>query len=223
MKPLNLQIEKNFWEKEFLVIGVDEVGRGALAGPLTVAAVCFPLKIEKNNDDERFLINDSKKISFQKRKRLAWWIKKHCLAFAISNISHQVIDKKGIVFAFEKGVRKVIKKISQKINHQRLVVLIDGFLVKRLSLDFKNKPIIQQALINGDGRCFSIASSSIIAKVYRDQLMSRLSKKYPQYHFEENKGYGTKEHFKALKRYGLSLIHRRSYLKAQKGSFWDSV
>lgn len=213
MKPLNLKIEKKFWRKNFLVVGIDEVGRGALAGPLTIAAVCYSPEVLKNSHQERFLINDSKKISSNIRERLARWIKNHCLIFTIKSVSYKTIDKKGIVFAFEKGVREVVKKITQKINHQKLVILIDGFFVKKLDCQFKDKVILQQALINGDGRCFSIASASIIAKVHRDRLMTRLSKKYSIFHFEKNKGYGTKEHFKALKRYGLCQIHRHCYLK----------
>lgn len=213
MKGLNLEIEKKIWRKKYLVIGIDEVGRGSLAGPLTIASVCYQPTINQQVDKERFLIKDSKKISPKKREKLAFWIKKQALIFSIKNISPKTIDRKGVVFAFEKGVLSVVKKIIKKINRQKFVVLIDGFLVKKINSVFKNKLIFQQALVNGDNRCFSIASASIIAKVYRDQLMIRLSKKYPNYHFDKNKGYGTKEHFKALKIFGLTKIHRRRYLK----------
>lgn len=213
MMRLNLAIEKKIWKKNYLVVGIDEVGRGSLAGPLTIASICYSPTISLSSDKERFFIRDSKKTSPKKREELALWIKKNCLFFSLVNISQTIIDKYGIVYAFEKGVEAVIKKTIKKTNRQKLAVFIDGFLVKKINSIFKNKVVFQQALIKGDDRCFSIASASIVAKVHRDRLMTRLAKKYPHYHLDKNKGYGTKEHFQALRRYGLAKIHRRSYLR----------
>ncbi len=214
MKGLNLQIEKEYWQKKLLVIGIDEVGRGALAGPLVVAGVCFPPKIIKTRSRERFLINDSKKITPLKREKLAIWIKKNCLFYSIVKVSHQTIDQHGISFAFQKGIKEVLKKIIKKTKREKFVVLVDGYLPKRnINLKIENRLVNQKGIIKGDSVCFSIAASSIIAKVYRDQLMKKLNHRYPAYRWDNNKGYGTKEHREAIKKNGISYVHRKSYLK----------
>lgn len=214
MKGLNLQIEKQYWQKKLLIIGIDEVGRGALAGPLVVAGVCFSPKIIKTKSRERFLINDSKKISPLKREKLAIWITKNCLFYFIAKVSHQIIDRQGISFAFQKGIREVVKGIIKKSKKERFVILVDGYLPKKIiSLKFKDQIVEKKGIIKGDCLCFSIAAASIIAKVYRDQLMRKLHGHYPLYYWDENKGYGTKEHREAIKKNGISKIHRKSYVK----------
>ncbi len=214
MKGLNFQIEKQYWQKKLLVIGVDEVGRGALAGPLVVAGVCFPPKIIKTRSRERFLINDSKKISPLRREKLAIWIKKNCLFYSITQVSHQIIDQHGISFAFETGIKEVFKKIIEKTKRKNLVILVDGYLPKRnINLKIKDRLINQKGIIKGDCLCFSIAASSIIAKVYRDRLMKKLNHCYPAYRWDKNKGYGTKDHREAIKKNGISRVHRKRYLK----------
>ncbi len=197
--------EKKLWQKGYLVVGVDEVGRGALAGPLVVGAVCFNF-FNKNSKDYikkilRLGINDSKKLSAKKRENLTEVIKKHCFAWAVSTVSARFINNYGIVRAFQKGVREVINKLRNKkvkenpnqlstplINY---FLLIDGFCVKYLrGISIRR----QKAIVKGDIKSISIASASIIAKVFRDQLMNNLAKKYPKYKWEKNKGYGTKDH-----------------------------
>ncbi len=213
MKKPNFYFEEKFWRKGYQVIGIDEVGRGALAGPLILAGVCFSKKAKSKLKD--IGINDSKKLTLFKREKLALVIKKESNFFHISKISVRYINKYGIVKAFQKGVREIIKKIKIFVNNHpkqknKIFVLIDGFYVKYLhGIGLKN----QKAIINGDEKSISIAAASIIAKVYRDNLMKKLSKKYKQYHFEKNKGYGTKEHIEALKKYGKTKIHRDLYLR----------
>lgn len=229
--------EKELWQKGYLIIGIDEVGRGALAGPLVVAGVVFPNFYQKGKPSffikkiESFGINDSKKLSDKKRKRLSEVIKKECLAWAIFKVSVPYINKKGITAAFRKGVKEVVgkltKKVSEKLSNEMIkkqernpkdqttrlpnyFLLVDGFYVKHLrGWRLKN----QKAVVDGDEKSISIASASIIAKVFRDQLMVHLAKKYPKYHWQKNKGYGTKEHIKALKEYGKTKFHRNLYLR----------
>ena len=220
----NFNFEKKLWQKGYLVVGIDEVGRGALAGPLVVGAVCFNFFKKRDRDYLkqilRFGINDSKKISAKKREYLTEVIKKHCFAWVISTVSVKFINNYGIVRAFQKGVREVINKLRNKeikenpnysstplINY---FLLIDGFYVKYLrGISIRR----QKAIVKGDTKSVSIASASIIAKVFRDQLMNNLAKKYPKYHWEKNKGYGTKEHIEALKKYGKTKLHRNLYLR----------
>lgn len=214
MKGLNFQIEKQYWQRKLLVIGIDEVGRGALAGPLVVAGVCFSPAIIKVRDKERFLINDSKKIPPSRRENLAFWIKKNCLLYVIVKISHRIINQYGISFAFKKGIKQVVKKIVERLKRKKFIILVDGYLPKEIvNLRIKNQLVDQKGIIKGDSLCFSIAASSIIAKVYRDQLMKKLSDRYPSYRWDKNKGYGTKEHQEAIRKNGISLIHRRSFIK----------
>lgn len=241
------RFEKPLWKKGYLVVGVDEVGRGALAGPLAVGAVSFfwgkdsgskflsheslttpfakggvPPRKRKNfspsfenqttsiSEIQSLGINDSKKLSAKKREELAGLIKKNCLAWAVAVVSVGFINKQGIVAAFQKGVRDVLKKLKIENCQLKIYLLIDGFYVKYLrGVGLKN----QKAIIDGDEKSLSIAAASIIAKVFRDRVMSRLAKKYPRYQWEKNKGYGTREHIEALKKYGKTKYHRHLFLK----------
>ncbi|MCL5438927.1 MAG: ribonuclease HII [Patescibacteria group bacterium] len=236
MKYPNLNEEKNAFKKGYnLIIGLDEVGRGAFAGPVVVGAVA----LDKESfckatpcEAKRILlteINDSKKIRPNKRKVLAKEIKKEFI-YSIATTPVSIINKYGIgkatAIGFRKAVKSIIfqisrnKKIKQtsgeleignwklEIPKQNCFVLVDGFHIKYIKeIGLKN----QKAIIKGDQKCVSIAASSIIAKVHRDSLMKLLHKKYPNYHFSKNKGYGTKEHQNAIKKYGLSKIHRKSF------------
>lgn len=221
MKKPNFRFENKLWGKEYLVIGIDEVGRGALAGPLVVGAVVFL----PNNKKEilKLSINDSKKISSKKRKKLAELIKKKCFVWGISSVSARIINNHNINKAFQKGVKEVVKKLRDKINKKKnqkinspiskilnFYLLIDGFYVKYLKGVGLKKQI---AIIKGDQKSISIAAASIIAKVFRDKLMEKLSKKYPKYHWNQNKGYGTKDHIEALKKYGKTKYHRELFLR----------
>lgn len=214
MSQPNFDFEKKLWEKGYLVIGIDEVGRGALAGPLVVAGVCFNFV---RKDKKRFLsmienlgINDSKKLSAKKREQLAKIIKKKCLAWAATTVSSRFINRHRLSKAFQKGVREVLKKLKITNGNRRAYLLIDGFYVKYLRGIGLER---QKAIIRGDEKSLSIASASIIAKVFRDKLMTQLAKKHPQYDWEKNKGYGTKDHIQALKNYGKTNLHRDLFLR----------
>ena len=182
--------------KKRYVIGIDEAGRGPLAGPVAVAAVAVAasLRILKN-------IKDSKKLSAKKREIWRKIIKNnfecHC-AF----ISHKVIDKIGISRATVLGVKKVLEKFSKKAN----LILLDGSL--KAPKKYKQKTIIK-----GDEKIPLISAASIIAKVSRDKKMLVFHKKFPKYCFDRHKGYGTKLHYKKLKKHGLCSIHRRTFLR----------
>ncbi len=137
-------------------------------------------------------------------------IKKNCLAWAVSTVSVRYINNHNIIRAFQKGVRDVLRKLEIRNWKLEVYLLIDGFYIKYLrGVGLKN----QRAIINGDEKSISIAAASVIAKVFRDRLMRRLAKKYPKYHWEKNKGYGTREHINALKKYGKTKIHRDLFLR----------
>tara|TARA_B100001778_G_C18298997_1_gene498942 strand:+ start:59 stop:664 length:606 start_codon:yes stop_codon:yes gene_type:complete len=175
------------------VAGVDEVGRGPLAGPVVAAAVI----IDINNIPDG--INDSKKISKKRRLELCNEIIKYSI-YSIAEASVEEIDQINILQASLIAMKRAIEGLSKKPK----TVLVDGKFKPRTSLP-------THAIIKGDSQSLAIAASSIIAKVYRDNLMSNLSKNYPDYLWEKNAGYGTKEHLLAIKKYGITPIHRKSF------------
>lgn len=192
-----LNIEKKLWNSGYsLVCGLDEVGRGSFAGPVVVGAVIFP-------KDSRIIygVADSKLLKPRKRKQLESRIKNEALCWSIAEINVATINRVGIGKATQVAFRKAIKSLEKKPEF----VLIDAFYVKHFNR--KN----QRAVKEGDSICASISAASIIAKVHRDKLMKRLHKKYPKYGFSKHKGYGTKKHQDALRKYGLSRIHRKSF------------
>ena len=194
-----LQYERALLAKGLQYIaGVDEVGRGPLAGPVVCAAVIMPL------DDESIIVgvDDSKKLSAKKRETLAEEIKKRALAYTIVEVSEQEIDEINILEATKLGMKKALETLE--IVPQS--VLTDGNMT--LDIDFP-----QKSVIGGDALCYSIGAASIIAKVYRDKMMDDYAKEYPQYAFDSNKGYGTAAHIQAIKEYGLCPIHRRTFTK----------
>jgi len=205
MKKPNLSLEKNLWRENIkYVIGIDEVGRGAFAGPIVAGAVVFP-QIKRIGKKLAFLkeINDSKQLKAPLRRKLAKLIKKYSLFWSVDEVSIEVINRCGIGFANHLVIRQVAKKISSQIQNESLFILCDGLRVQGLKK--------HEAIINGDCKSISIAAASIIAKVHRDSLMREYSKKYHHYKLARNKGYGTKNHREALKKYGLSDIHRTSF------------
>lgn len=190
--------DKSFGEYRYIA-GVDEVGRGPLAGPIVSCAVILDLNVI---DDELILyINDSKKLSEVKREELAKIIKERALAYHISCSDNKEIDEKGI------GVcnNKVFIEACTSMNISPDFVLSDGYLVKGLGI--KN-----EAVIKGDTKSASIAAASIVAKVYRDNLMKEYAKLFTQYGFEKNVGYGSTKHIEGIKQYGACEIHRMSFL-----------
>lgn len=186
------------------VIGIDEVGRGAFAGPIVAAAVVFSKNIDIKLLKE---INDSKLLKPIIRKKLSDEIKKSCLDYSIETIDINYINKYGIGKANTAVFRKVLKDIISKIPNKKYFILIDGFHKKYLPGGIKK----QKGIVKGDRISLSIASASIIAKVYRDDLMKKYSKSFPNFQFSRNKGYGTKIHKQAIKTYGLTKIHRTSF------------
>lgn len=212
---LNLIIEKNNkelsrvqgmynFDKDYItngyLAGVDEVGRGPLAGPIAAAAVILDL----NCMPEKLIleINDSKKLSPQKREELSEIIKEKAIAYNIHLLNNEIIDKRGIGFCNQ----EVLKQAALGLKVLPDFVLSDGYMIKTLALK-------KAFAIKGDTKSASIACASIIAKVYRDNLMKQYALEFPQYHFESNAGYGSKEHIAAIKEYGVCPIHRMSFLR----------
>jgi len=179
----------------YKIAGVDEVGRGCLAGPVFAAAVILNNKINKNE------IKDSKKISFKKRIILSKYIKKNSI-YAIGVASVYEIEKINILNASLLSMQRALNKLNVIPN----IAYIDGpFAPKKTKVKCKT-------FIKGDEKIVSIAAASIIAKVSRDQFMSRLAKKYPDYMWDKNFGYGTKEHLAALKKFGVTTMHRKKFM-----------
>lgn len=183
-----------------LVIGLDEVGRGALAGPVTVAAVSFKLIKLLNVKLAALGINDSKKLSKSKREELDRLIKKNS-QWAIAQESVTTINSIGITKATAKAFRKAIKSFKGEKH-----ILLDGYKIKYLHKNLTS-------IVKGDQKSISIAAASIIAKVHRDKLMAELGAKYPQYKWHQNAGYGTKDHINALKTHGPTKLHRKLFIK----------
>jgi ribonuclease HII len=181
-----------------LIAGVDEVGRGPLAGPVVCAAVIMPL-----GDGEIIEgVDDSKKLSAKKREQLAEKIKERALCYSIVEVDEKQIDEINILEATKLGMKRAIESLSIAPE----VVITDG----NMTLDVTTR---QHSVVHGDALSYSIGAASIIAKVYRDKMMDDYAVTYPQYDFEKNKGYGTAAHIKAIKEYGLCPIHRRTFTK----------
>ena len=188
-----LSYEKDF--KENLIAGIDEAGRGPLAGPLVCMCVIMP-KTDLIED-----IDDSKKLSAKKRECLFDKITEKAITYSIIEIDEKTIDEINILNATKLGMKKALEGLSVVPE----LVLTDAV---RIETD-----IPQQNIIHGDGLSYNIAAASILAKVYRDRLMQKLSLSYPQYLFAQHKGYGTKLHIENLKKYGPCPHHRKTFIK----------
>ena len=176
-----------------IIAGVDEVGRGSLIGPVYASAVILKKSINPK------LLKDSKSLSKKEREYLCTYIKKNS-TWSIGKASVKEIEKLNILQASLLAMKRAVEGLKKKPN----IVLIDGNYIP--DIDINAKPIIK-----GDNKSLSIAAASIVAKVYRDNLMTEYSKKYPGYLWEKNSGYGTKEHLEAIKRLGVTPIHRTSF------------
>lgn len=185
---------KNF-SKNLLECGTDEAGRGCLAGPVTAAAVIFP--IDFNND----LLNDSKQLSDKKRYLLKPIIESGSTCFAVSHVFQEEIDHINILNASILAMHKSIAKL----NSTPEFIIVDGNKFK----PFKDIP--HETIIKGDGKYLSIAAASVLAKTYRDIYMDTIHEEYPMYNWKKNKGYPTKEHRAAIKKYGITKHHRKSF------------
>lgn len=196
------EIDKLLYEKQeqakghFLIAGVDEVGRGPLAGPVCVACVMMPL------DDIIEGVDDSKKLSEKKREFLFEQIKEKAVCYSIQMVDEQTIDRINILEATKLAMKNAINSLDVKPD----VVLVDA--ISKLDIDTEIRGIVK-----GDMLSYSIGCASILAKVTRDRMMCELAKEYPEYGFEKHKGYGTKQHIDALKEYGPCVYHRLSFLK----------
>jgi ribonuclease HII len=189
--------ELELWRQGYdLVAGIDEVGRGAWAGPIVAAGVIFEKKLIIKG------LNDSKKVLADKRGKLAEIIKDKALAWTIQVVEHDVIDDIGV----GKANALVIDKVINALNPRPQYLLIDKASVTKYKIR-----IPWETIIKGDAKIFSIAAASIIAKVARDEMMTKLAKKYPHYGFEDHKGYGTKQHQDMIVQYNICAIHRKSY------------
>lgn len=204
-KP-SFEEEKNLWQSGVdFVIGIDEVGRGAFAGPIVAAGVVFSSETNVNLLCE---INDSKLLNPLLRQKCAKIIKQNALYWTIEVVDIGLINKYGIGKANSAVFRKVLKSLISKFDKkEKYYVLIDGFHKKYLPGGITK----QKGIVRGDQKSLSIASASILAKVHRDNLMREVSKEFAVYKFGRNKGYGTLDHREAIKNFGLSKIHRTSF------------
>jgi ribonuclease HII len=187
--------------KSTLIAGVDEAGRGPLAGPVVAAAVVFPCDVFIEG------VDDSKKLNAKKREELFDVIYDKALSVSYDIISHEVIDKINILQASLLAMKNSVDKLKTIPD----IILIDG------NKTFEHN-IRRIAIVKGDGKSFSIAAASIIAKVVRDRLMVELDSQFPNYNWSKNKGYATKEHVKALKQFGVTPYHRKTFLRKILGS-----
>ena len=194
LKQIENELHVRGFEK---ICGIDEAGRGPLAGPVVVAGVIMP------KDSMIEGVNDSKKVSEKKRELLYDRILEEAVSYSVAIIGQDVIDDINILNATKQGVTSVVKGLDVKPD----LIVIDALQ----HIDTNGVPY--ESIIKGDAKCYSIAAASIIAKVTRDRIMREWDGVYPQYGFIQHKGYGTSKHIEAIKEYGLSPIHRRSFTK----------
>lgn len=190
------EIERGLWADGHVIAGIDEVGRGPLAGPVVTACVALPLsKLVEG-------VDDSKKLSEKKRELLYDEIVEKAITYGIAFATVEEIEKKNILEATFLAMNRAIEKLSVR----PALALIDGNRDKGICVP-------SRCVIGGDGKCADIAAASILAKVTRDRYMLEMAERYPQYGFEKHKGYGTAAHYAAIREYGPSPLHRMSFLR----------
>ena len=193
------EIENSLYDKGYeLIAGIDEAGRGPLAGPVCAAAVILPKDLVIEG------INDSKKLTEKKRELLFDVITKSAIAYSVEFVSPEVIDEINIRQATSLAMHNALKKLETQADY----VIIDGNDNIPYEIPF-------EYVIKGDAKSQSIAAASILAKVSRDRLMMELDKEYPEYCFAKHKGYGTKVHIEAIQKFGVSPVHRKSFMTAK--------
>ncbi len=183
------------FQNKLIEAGVDEAGRGCLAGPVFAAAVILPKKFKSE------LLNDSKQLSEKKREELRPIIENEALAWTVGIATHEEIDKINILNASYLAMHRAIEQLKKSPQ----LLLIDGNRFK------KYKDIPFKCIVKGDGKYMSIAAASILAKTHRDEYMMKMDEEFPHYQWRKNKGYGTLKHRMALEEYGESIIHRKSF------------
>lgn len=199
---MDYSFEENAVSKGFKTIcGIDEAGRGPLAGPVYAAAVILPLGLEITG------LNDSKKLSEKKREKLFDVICEKAVDFSIGIADEKEIDEINILNATFLAMKRAVDGLKIKPDY----ALIDGNRYPRIG------GVTEETIVKGDGKSMSVAAASILAKVSRDRYMLEIAEKYPQYCFEKHKGYGTKLHYEMLEKYGISPVHRKSFLKKLLG------
>ena len=199
---MDYSFEENAISKGFKTIcGIDEAGRGPLAGSVYAAAVILPLGLEITG------LNDSKKLSEKKREELFDVICEKAVNFSIGIADEKEIDEINILNATFLAMKRAVDGLKIKPDY----ALIDGNRYPRIG------GVTEETIVKGDGKSMSVAAASILAKVSRDRYMLEIAEKYPQYCFEKHKGYGTKLHYEMLEKYGISPVHRKSFLKKLLG------
>ena len=192
----SLQYELPLWASgSLLVAGIDEAGRGPLAGPVAAGACILPA------DHDILYLNDSKKLSAKKRDMLFDQIKEEALAWSVGLVDPARIDEINILKATYEAMRLAVRELKVKPT----VLVNDAVVIPGVNIP-------QVPVVKGDAKCISIAAASILAKVTRDRIMEEMDEKYPQYGFAKHKGYGTKDHMEAIRKYGPCPIHRRSFI-----------
>ena len=188
-----------------LIAGMDEVGRGPLAGPVVACVVVMP-------PGERAIagVDDSKRLTAAQRERLAVRIRARALAYALGAASVREIDEVNIYKATVRAMRRALGRLRLMPDH----LIVDGKPIRTLGVE-------HTAVVGGDGRCYSVACASIVAKVTRDRLMRALARRYPHYHWERNVGYGTPAHLAGLWEHGATVHHRRSFLPHAQGEMFE--
>lgn len=208
---VDFNFEKKLWKKGIKVVaGADEVGRGCFAGPIVAGCVVFP-KLLATDYQLPVKIDDSKKLTAKQRERADKWIRENALAWGVGEASPALINRIGMAKATKLAFRKAIKNCQSKFKSKIDHLLIDAFFIPYTrGIRRRN----QLAIVNGDEKSFSVAAASIVAKVYRDKLMTSLSKQseYKSYKWEKNKGYGTKDHQAAIVKYGITRYHRKGFI-----------
>lgn len=195
------KFESNLYDEgNKLICGIDEAGRGPLAGPVAVGAVVM------KPDSMLEWVNDSKKVTERRREILYDRIIEDSLAWSVQLVPETKIDEINILEATKYGLNLAIKDIINQLQKKPDIVIVDALR------EINTENIPYESIIKGDATCYSISCASILAKVTRDRLMRQWDEVYPQYGFAKNKGYGTKEHIEALKKYGPCMIHRKTFI-----------
>jgi len=202
----DIELEKKLWKKGFkYVVGMDEAGRGPLAGPVCAGAVLIG-----DNTPLHPFVRDSKKMTEKRREEVFEYIKKESIAYGISMIEAEVIDELGIQEAVKMAMEEALRQIEEKIQQRVDYLIIDGTNVSTISGYHIAK------IKAGDLKHYSISAASILAKVTRDRYMKEIAKEYPNYCFERHVGYGTRLHMENLAKYGPCSIHRKSFSPVKK-------